>query len=214
MSDDTRVESVLAIIAESHPEVSTNIRCHLRVKRFFKLPESAWPSFSQPELAAVGKLTDVEVRVANRMHDIDADKWVKECMTAYNTPPGQSIFSKLFGSHIPTPEFYKARLQGIAADLAGIAHSIPPSIDQLNLYQEALLINQIILMALSSWAVDGNLKGLLQNRAQTLLSAIQSTQLLRANLENIQTQAQNQAQSVDQLLNVTIPNWQMAVANR
>ena len=207
---DSRFNEIWQIIEQVDSTVA-NIRAALRLKKLLKLPQNTWHFWSQQELAAIDIITNAQVRAANKLQDVEAEKWIKECELAYKTPPGRGIFG-LMGHHYPTPEFYKGRLNGIRLDLYAINNGLTQPREQLTGWLEALRINQVIIDAVSQWCTDSNEKILLINRLHTLISAQQTATLLLTNIINTQALAQSQIQSLDTLITITISNWQMSLA--
>ena len=85
---DPRFPAIWQLVERIDPEVA-NIRAKIRLNKLLKLQESNWHFFSQPELAAIDVITNIQIRSANKLQDIQAERWARECEIAYKTPPGR-----------------------------------------------------------------------------------------------------------------------------
>ena len=178
-----------------------------RLDTLIKADDDDMLNWGERNLVALRSVTQSKAKIAASISQINPSEWINRCTNASCKPP--SLMGRLFGN-LETPQYYEAKIAQIRDELAivikdlrKLQEEITPDVEDLQMDVAAL---QIILKHEPSrfdmMISDGRLR--------TLIAAQQTVVMAVAALDQFKSTCAQYVQTVDKLLQVTIPNWALA----
>lgn len=163
--------------------------------------------WGERNLVALRSVSDDHARIAAKITDLNPSQWISRATDASNADKG--LLGKLFGG-AETPQYYETRLKGVRDQLRDIARELRDLHDEINPDAEDLRMDIATLECYYREHPDHFDITLVQSRLRTLVSGQQTVVMVMQSLDNNITNCQRHVQTIDQLLQVTIPNWRLA----
>jgi hypothetical protein len=178
-----------------------------RLETLIKSDDDDMLNWGERNLVALRTVTQSKATIAARISQINPSQWIDGCTTASCKPP--SLMGRLFGN-LETPQYYETKISQIRDELAivikelrKLQEEITPDVEDLQMDIAAL---QIILKhepnRFDMMISDGRLR--------TLIAAQQTVVMAVTALDQFKSTCAQYIQTIDKLLQVTIPNWALA----
>lgn len=175
--------------------------------KFKNLDSWAWDKWGNEYVEKMRGSTDQLVEINKRFALIDAKRWVDE--TVQSSTKKRGILDGLLRSN-DNPQYYEAMLNKSRAELSILRDSILSEKKQIEITLKPLSIHALVLQVMTA-QVSGDMEiKISTTRLRTLISAQQSALTFINSCDNTMTIITQQMQTIDQLLDVTIPAWKVA----
>lgn len=186
--------------------LANSSRFPARLRQLLTSDPRSWIDVSEKHVSVIRDCQEEISRITAAINLLNVSEVIAETQQAAARLPG------LLDHFKPKPAYFKTRLEGIRAQLPQLAQRlglmrtvIPPEIETLGL--DCLAI-QTVLPDLS----DPTATMVADNRARILLTSIQSGKQCQLIADQAEAALLRDASTIDQLLMVLIPNWELARA--
>jgi len=174
------------------------------------LPRDDLINWGERNLTALRDVTAEKVKVARRMTDIDATGWITKTQEAATREPG---FFDRFSRQEP-PSYYQGKLKEARAQLSAMLPELSKLKDEIFPDAEDLRMDVMALQVFVEFLEDSVYTTIAQNRVQTLIASQQTVMMVLQAIDNAKSLCASHIQTIDELLTITIPNWDIARSSR
>ena len=167
-------------------------------------------NWGERNLTALRDVTQEKVKIAKRISDIDATGWIKKTQEEATRVPS---FMDRFTQR-ETPAFYQAKLKEVRTKLSVMLPELSHLREEIFPDAEDLRMDIMALRVMVEWMDDGVGKTFAQNRVSTLVASQQTVLMVLQTIDNTKVLCGTSIQTIDELLTITIPNWEIARSSR
>lgn len=200
-----RLNELLRVAKTLSPELSANVRFAQRLKTIAVLPKTEWINVGKRALDELRPSHTEYGTLAQQYKQLDTTKWINETNEQAAKPPG--MFNKIMKAK---PEYYETRLDGIRTELEVITRRAGALRTGLTDRVDTLQLDSLALQAVSQSETDPTLASVVGNRVKLLLASAQTAMLLDQEAQQLILAITTHISTIDQLLQIKIPNWKLA----
>lgn len=167
--------------------------------------------WGQRNLVALSDVTSKKNKLAARLSQIDTLTWINKAMEASSKPPG--LMNRLFGG-AENPQFFKTKLGHIRTELLTMRRDLKTLYDEVFPDAEDLRMDIVALTVYHRGSTGKFDDVIVQGRLRTLTSAQQTVMITIMAIEDFRATVASHITTIDNLLQVTIPNWELAESQK
>ena len=160
-------------------------------------------------LTALQSVTASKAKIAGRISQIDPTGWIDKTTTASCKPP--SLMSRLLSSG-DTPQYYQTRLTGVRGELVDAMRELKKLHEEIFPDAEDLRMDIVALQIFNANNPSKFDPIITDGRLRTLMAAQQTVVMTMTAIEQLRATNATNIQTIDKLLQVTIPNWLLATS--
>lgn len=207
---DPRAPAMLAKAKEIDVAAANDRRFHNKLQQFLDLTAIAWSTWADADVRFLVSAASTQAASADKLRLANVVKWASECQEAYSKPPG--FLDRL--TQASRPEFYRVRLEQARDCLVQVQAECISLQTELKTRLATVRVDALVLQVATENEPEPSNKVIAQRRYQTLVQAQTTGAMILAAAEQLAMTCANQTATVGDLLNVTIPNWIMALKTR
>jgi hypothetical protein len=220
-SDDN--QSVVKAAIKYVQETFTSLNCSYdrierQIRQLTPLTLEVLMSWGANALTENGSLCSESAKLVKEFSDMNSTELMTAALkAAQQVPESQSFVSRLMGGKAPTLLNFKPRLQVLQPQLTSMSVTIDKLIKSTGEMEKRLLLNVAALAAICEVVgqpSDEALDRSMHERRTVLGQAANQAKLVNLQLVQIRTLVSDQTSRLVQLLNVTIPAFEMANATK
>ena len=203
---DTLIEAIGSIDASIEP-----MRVRTRLQSLLATGINGILDWGAASLTPLQAATSIQGQIASRMAQINPSGWINDTLEASSKKPSfMDLLAKKPGAVYYENMIKKCRgeLMQLVNDLTTMGANYEPKVRDLQLDAITMLV-----VANSTPYDDAN-NMIASNRARSLQQAHQTASLLIEHIKVTKLQIAKYIQQIDDLMNITLPNWKMAEANK
>lgn len=155
-----------------------------------------------------------KAKIIADMARINAVGWLDEAKNASCKLPSQSLWGRLKQEAVKSPAYYEAMLQKVRAELLAFVSELNQMKNDFFREIGDLHCDAISMMVCLEEFSDPHMRQSADNRARTLLASHQTAAMLQQTIEHSLSLATQQVEQIDSFMAVTMPQWQMAYAQK
>lgn len=206
-----KVDGLISAALTADPSlISFKFRLKPRFDDLLTMDDDDLLNWGRRNLTALGSVTHEKSKIAADIARINPGDWIERCANAACRPP--SLMSKLFGSP-ETPQFFQTRisqmrdeLMVVIKELRRLHEEVSPDVEDLRMDIAALQTFVTTEQRFDPILADGRLR--------TLITAQQTVIMAMTAIDQFRITCAKYIETIDNLLQVTIPNWEIATSQR
>lgn len=207
---DPRAPAMLAKAKALDPLPAADRRFLNKLQQFLDLPATGWSTWADADVRVLTQAASTQGATADKLRLANAVRWATECQESYSKTP--SFIDRL--TQAAKPEFYRVRLEQAQACLTVVQAECNALITDLTTRLATIRVDALVMQVATEDVTNASDKIIGHRRYQTLVQAQTTGSMILAAAEQLAITAANQSATVGDLLNVTIPNWIIALKNR
>jgi hypothetical protein len=181
-------------------------RLRPRLQTLLNASDTELMAWGEQNLQAMQDNSKVQAKVSQRLSQLNVTEWAHKCKEASTRVPSwKDRFIQPEG-----PEFYERKLRQIQQELVQLMPEMERAREELTPEVEDLRLDAAALGAIAPLKQDATTTMIVSNRLRTLITGQQATAQLLQQAETTRMTLAQCAQSIDQLLTVTLPAWRTA----
>jgi len=209
----TAVDALLhEVISADASMEKFRFRLKPRFESLLKADDDAVLNWGERNLGALRQVSQDQARLAGELARINPTQWTERCKQAASRPP--SVLGRIFGGNGETPQYYETKVDQIRTELMQFRKELTALYEEVEPDAEDLLMD---VTALQTFAKQPGSKldaVLVDGRLRTLIAAQQTVLMTMQALDNFKATCAQSMMTIDQLLQVIIPNWRLAESQR
>lgn len=204
---DPRAPAIMTAAQAKDAALANDPRFRGRLERFLKLTTSDWLTWGDKEMRA---FTDEAVLLREhtaKLSTANAVQWAYECEQSYSRPPG--FLDRFYRSK---PEYYRVRLEQARDILQKLDIAVAQQIKDMEPRLFTLRLDGLVLEVATTALTDANQKIIAGRRLDSLVQGQMTAMMIMQSFRDLADTIATQANSVSDRLNVTIPQWLIAMS--
>jgi hypothetical protein len=209
ITDTSSIAGRLVLLALEEDETlkSKAMRLKPRFDALLQMKSDDILNWGENNAATLRTVTAQHKDIAVHLNSLEADRWIKKIVDESSKPP--TMWGKLFGD---SPQELEAKVQHIRDEIFQIIRRHSELHDEISPRSEDLRMDIVALTVLTKEAAHLFDANTVNSRLRTLIVVQQTVQMATISLENSKDMCLQHITAIDQLLQVTIPNWRIAVS--
>lgn len=203
------INDVLKTAHEQEPVLADTHGFEQIVRRLMQLPVVKWTVWGSDELDVLRKYPLQHNEIIEAYSDLEPVKLAERCRVASGRPQGW--LKKLFTPDEAT--YYENQVRPLRPKLQKLLERLGPLIDQFKPNHKQLALTTLALQAMLVHVPNQRDQTIGYQRLSVLVMARTSIGTLEQSMENTRTLLASSIAGLDELLEITIPNWGLAATN-
>ncbi len=164
--------------------------------------------WGERNVKALRSVTESNAKLAARINQMKCTEWIDRTSEAANSDRG--LLTKLF-RNAENPQYYQTRLTGVRDELVAALKDLKVLYEEVKPDAEDLRMDIASLQTYHNHNPGRFDDVIVHGRLRTLIAAQQTVVMAMQAIEQSRTVCTTNVQTIDRLLQVTIPNWQLAL---
>lgn len=204
---DPRAPAMMAAAQAKDPALANDPRFRGRLEMFLKQSPSEWITWGEKEMRALTDQAQRHRDNTTKLSTANAVQWAQECEHSYSRPP--SFLDRFARSK---PEFYRVRLEQARDILQKLDAEVNRQIEDMQPRLETLRLDTLVLEVATTALTIQNQQIIAGQRLGSLVQGQQTIMMIMQSARDLANTITTQAAAVNDRLNVTIPQWLLAMS--
>lgn len=204
---DPRAPAMMAAAVAKDAKLANDPRFRGRLEMFLKQSPSEWITWGEKEMRALTDQAQQHRDNTSKLSTANAVQWAQECEHSYSRPP--SFLDRFARSK---PEFYRVRLEQARDILQKLDAVVNQQISDMEPRLETLRMDTLVLEVATTALTVPNQQIIAGQRLGSLVQGQQTIMMIMASARDLANTITTQAAAVNDRLNVTIPQWLLAMS--
>lgn len=219
-SHDPAVQAAVAYVQSHYPDIGAPAeRITLQVRQLVPLTLDTLMSWGATPLTENGALATLCAKSVKAFTELNANEQIEAALKAAQyVPEAHSAISKMFSAKPVNLLYFKPRLIVLQGQLrSGTLPELEKLLDQTNETQQRLTLNVAALAAVceaTNASKDPTLERVAQERRTILTQAGNQAKLMNLQLNQTKALIVDHLSRLDQMINITMPAFEMANATK
>lgn len=204
------VDGLVEAAKQINEQFASHPRFKIRLRTILELNPRDYVDVGQRSLTDISNKITVHTQLTTELARLRVSEWIEETKEAASKPP--SFMDKFLQK--PKPAYYAAQLTNVRAAMQPLRQKVREHVDELVERFETLRLDALALQTIKNTTTTTNATDLaiIDNRVRVMLASVATAEMLKQSLDNADTAILTYMQTIDQLLSITIPNWELAAA--
>ncbi|AXQ68764.1 hypothetical protein HOU00_gp361 [Caulobacter phage CcrPW] len=204
---DPRAPAMMDAAVAKDSGLANDPRFRGRLEMFLKQSPSEWITWGEKEMRALTDQAQRHKDHTSKLSTANAVQWAQECEHSYSRPP--SFLDRFARSK---PEFYRVRLEQARDILQKLDAEVNRQIEDMQPRLETLRLDTLVLEVATTALTVPNQQIIAGQRLGSLVQGQQTIMMIMQSARDLANTITTQAAAVNDRLNVTIPQWLLAMS--